>query len=72
MRNRATAIEKVVRTMRDVMGNFCTGVTVITAIDGEPVQVVDVGRTEMGVLLGEVAQRGHGDQGATPRLTSSR
>uniref|UniRef100_UPI00388E307A flavin reductase family protein n=2 Tax=Rhodococcus TaxID=1827 RepID=UPI00388E307A len=23
------------RTMRDVMGNFCTGVTVITALDGD-------------------------------------
>ena len=41
-------------------------------VAGDPVEVVDVGRTEVGVLLGEVAQRGHGDQGATPRLTSSR
>ena len=36
-------------------------------VAGEPVQVVDVGGTEAGVLLDEVAQRGHGVQPAMRR-----
>ena len=41
-------------------------------VAGEPVQVVDVGRAEAGVLLGEIAQRGHGAKPATPLFLERR